>query len=75
MHQFHEKSPQNRSTKSKKTMIWTLATMLKCLCFAFLKNYVQHINDIHETLFQYFEHERIQKYIYRAPVPWTTTLK
>ena len=34
----------------KKTMIWTLAIMLKCSCSAFFLNYVQHINGIHDLL-------------------------
>jgi len=42
-------------------MIWTLATMLKCPCSAFFPNYVQHINDIHDTLLSWFERKRIQK--------------
>jgi len=56
-------------------MIWTLATMLKCPCSAFFSNYVQHINDIHDKLFPWFECQIIQNKIYRAPVPWNTTLK
>ena len=33
----------------KKTMIWTLETMLKCTCYAFLKNYVHYITNICNT--------------------------
>ena len=47
--------------KIKKTMIWTLATMLKCPCSAFFSNYVEHINNILDTLFICFELQRIQK--------------
>ena len=43
-------------------MIWTLATMLKCPCSAFFfSNYVQHFNDIRDTLFSWFERQRIKK--------------
>ena len=42
-------------------MIWTFTTMLKCPCSTFLLNYVQHINDIRDTFFPYFERQRIKK--------------
>ena len=44
-------------------MIWTLTTMLKYPCSAFFPNYVEHINDIRDTLFLWFERLRIQKKI------------
>jgi len=50
-------------------MILTLVTMLKCPCSAFFLNYAEHINDIRDTVFLWFEHQRIQKKLYRAPVP------
>ena len=37
--------------------------MLKCPCSAFFSNYVQHINDICDTLFPWFERQRIKKNI------------
>jgi len=47
--EYHRKvEAQN---KKKKTMIWTLTTMLKFPCSAFFSNYVQHINDFRDTLF------------------------
>jgi len=56
-------------------MIWTLATMRKYPCSAFFSNYVQHFNDIHDTLFSCFERQKIQKKLYRAPVPLNNTSK
>ena len=56
-------------------MIWTLATMLKCPCSAFFSNYVEHINDICDTLFLCFECQRIQKKLYHEPTPWDITSK
>jgi len=56
-------------------MIWTLTTMLKYPCSAFFPNYVEHINDIRDTLFLWFECQRIQKKLYRAPVPRDITSK
>jgi len=37
VHQFQGKPPQKRRIKLKKTMIWTLATMLKCPYSTFFK--------------------------------------
>ena len=56
-------------------MIWTLTTMLKYPCSAFFPNYVEHINDIRDTLFTCFERQRIQKQLYHVLVPWNNTLK
>jgi len=44
-------------------MIWTLASMLKSHVLYFFSNYVQHINDINDTRFPWFERQRIQKKI------------
>ena len=43
--------------------------------YSFFSNYVKHINDIRDTLFLCFERQRIQKRLYRAPVPWDITSK
>ena len=59
----------------KKTMIWTFATKLKCPYSVFFKNYVQHITNIHDTFFRSLNIKESKKYIYRAPIPWTTTPK
>ena len=49
--------------------------MVKYPCSAFFLKYVKHINDIRDTLFLCFERQRIQKQLYRAPVPWDITSK
>ena len=49
--------------------------MVKFPCYAFFKNYVEHINDICDSLFLWFEHQRIQKKLYRAPIPFINTSK
>ena len=71
--------PWNNTSKQKhkikKTMIWTLATMLKYPCSAFFSNYIQHFTDICDSLFLWFERQRIRKELYRAPVPWNRTSK
>ena len=52
-----------QAQNKKKTMIWTLTTMLKYPCSTFFSNYVQHFNDIRDTLFTWFECQRIKKII------------
>ena len=51
-------------------MIWTLASMLKSHVLYFFSNYVQHINDINDTRFPWFERQRIQKNI-----SWTSSME
>ena len=49
--------------------------MVKYPCSAFFQNYVEHINDICDSHFLWFERQRKQEKLYRAPVPWNNTSK
>jgi len=77
---FYAPVPWNNTSKykykiKKKTMIWTLATMLQCPCSALFSNYVEHINDICDSFFLWFERQTIQKKLFRSPVPWNNNSK